>query len=156
MGRTGKELDRRPARDRPFRHSLEGFHALIGPLESPYGGTIVKFKSLLDRWKKDLPPVRTAREYAVRLPIDDAARLHALLELFPGRTVEEVVTDLLHSGLDEIEAAMPYEPGPKVISQDDHGDPVYEDLGLTPRFVELSRQIKKTLEAEPGREGRTG
>ena len=26
------------------------------------GGTIVKFKSLLDRWKKDPPPVLTARE----------------------------------------------------------------------------------------------
>jgi hypothetical protein len=114
----------------------------------------VKFKPLLDRWRKELPPVRTAREYAIRLPIDDAARLHALLELFPGRTAEEIVTDLLHAGLDEIEAAMPYEPGPRVISQDDHGDPVFEDIGLTPRFVERSRQIKKTLETEP-RPGRT-
>jgi hypothetical protein len=109
----------------------------------------VKFKPLLDRWKKDPPPVRTAREYAIRLPIDDAARVHALLELFPGRTAEEIVTDLLHAALDEIEAAMPYEPGPKVISRDDHGDPLYEDIGLTPRFVELSRKIKKTLDTEP-------
>jgi hypothetical protein len=107
----------------------------------------VKFKPLLDRWKKDRPPVRTAKEYAVRLPLDDASRLHALLELFPGRTVEEIVTDLLHVALDEIAAAMPYEPGPKVISRDDHGDPVYEDVGMTPRFVELTRKLKKSLEA---------
>jgi hypothetical protein len=116
---------------------------------SSYGGVIVKFKPLLERWKKDLPSPRTAREYAVRLPVDDAARLHALAELFPGRPLEELITDLLHAGLDEIAAAMPYEPGPKIISRDDHGDPVYEDVGLTPRFVELSRRIKKTLEAEP-------
>jgi hypothetical protein len=109
----------------------------------------VKFKPLLDRWRKDPPPLRTAREYAIRLPIEDAARLHALLDLFPGRTVEEIVTDLLHAGLDEIEAAMPYEPGPRVISQDEQGDPIYEDVGLTPRFVELSRNIKKELETEP-------
>jgi hypothetical protein len=108
----------------------------------------VKFKPLLEHWKKDPPPPRTAREYAVRLPLDDAARLHALTELFPGRSVEELVTDLLHAGLDEIAAAMPYEPGPKIISRDDQGDPVYEDVGLTPRFVELSRQIKKALETE--------
>jgi hypothetical protein len=107
----------------------------------------VKFKSLLDRWKKETPPVLTAREYAVRLPLDDAARLQALTELFPGRTEEEIITGLLHAGLDEIAAAMPYEAGPTVISRDDQGDPVYEDVGLTPRFVELTRRIKKSLKA---------
>ena len=107
----------------------------------------MKFKSLLDRWKKDPPPTLTAREYAVRLPLDDASRLHALTELFPGRTAEELITDLLHAGLDEIAAAMPYEAGPTIISRDDQGDPVYEDVGLTPRFVELTRKIKKSLKA---------
>ncbi len=75
--------------------------------------------------------------------LDDAARLHALAELFPGQPVEDIITDLLHAGLDEIAAAMPYERGPKVISRDDQGDPVYEDIGLTPRFVELTRKFKK-------------
>ena len=109
----------------------------------------MKFKPLLDHWRKDAVPARTAKEYAVRLTTDDAARLHALAELFPGRGIEEIVTDLLHVSLDEIAAAMPYEPGPKVISRDDHGDPVYEDIGLTPRFVELTRRFKKTLETQP-------
>jgi hypothetical protein len=107
----------------------------------------VKFKSLLDRWKKAPPPALTAREYAVRLPLDDASRLQALTELFPGRTVEEIITDLLHAGLDEIAAAMPYEAGPAIISRDDQGDPVYEDVGLTPRFAEATRRIKKSLKA---------
>jgi hypothetical protein len=83
----------------------------------------------------------------MRLSLEDAARLHALCELFPGRTVEELVTDLLHAALEEIVAAMPYEPGPKIISRDDQGDPVYEDVGLTPRFAELTRKLKKTLQA---------
>jgi hypothetical protein len=108
--------------------------------------SVVKFKSLLDRWKKETGPERTVREYAVRLDLDDASRLHALVALFPGRSLEEIVTDLLHAALDEVAAAMPYEPGPKVISRDDHGDPVYEDAGLTPRFVELTRQFRKKLE----------
>jgi hypothetical protein len=34
-----------------------------------------------------------------------------------------------------------------VISHDDQGDPVYQDIGLTPRFVELTRKFKKDLEA---------
>jgi hypothetical protein len=114
-----------------------------------YGGVVVKFKPLLDRWKKDPAPVRTTREYPIRLELDDAARLHALAELFPGQPIEVIITDLLGAGLDEIAAAMPYERGPKVISRDDHGDPLYEDIGLTPRFVELTRKFKKNLAAEP-------
>lgn len=107
----------------------------------------MKFKPLLDRWRKEAAPARTAKEYAIRLSVDDAARLHALVELFPGRTIEQIISDLLQAGLDEIAAAMPYERGPKIISRDDHGDPVYEDIGLTPRFVELTRKFKKSLEA---------
>jgi hypothetical protein len=106
----------------------------------------VKFKPLLDRWKRTSAPLKTAEEYSVRLPLEDAARLHALAELFPGQAIEEIVTDLLGAGLDEIAAAIPYERGPKVISRDDQGDPVYEDAGLTPRFVELTRKYKKSLE----------
>ena len=110
-------------------------------------GGDVKFKPLLDRWKKDPVPVRTAKEYPIRLDLDDAARLQALAELFPGQPVEVLITDLLRAALDEIAAAMPYERGPKVISRDDRGDPVYEDVGLTPRFVELTRRFKKKLGA---------
>jgi len=111
------------------------------------GGAAVKFKSLLDRWKKESTPVLTAEDYPVRLTLDDASRLHALAELFPGYPIERLLTDLLHAALDEVAASMPYEPGPKVISRDDQGDPVYEDVGLTPRFVEASRRYKKDLEA---------
>ena len=107
----------------------------------------MKFKPLLDRWKKDPVPVRTAKEYPIRLDLDDAARLHALADLFPGQPIEVIITDLLSAGLDEIAAAMPYERGSKVISRDDHGDPLYEDIGLTPRFVQLTRQFKKKLQA---------
>lgn len=107
----------------------------------------MKFKPLLDRWKKESAPLRTAEEYAVRLPLDDASSLHALAELFPGCTRERIITDLLHAALGEIAASMPYEPGPKVISRDDQGDPVYEDVGMTPRFVEATRRIKRDLEA---------
>jgi hypothetical protein len=113
-----------------------------------YGGVVVKFKSLLDRWKKEAAPALTAAEYSIRLSLDDASRLHALAGLFPGRRIEEIISDLLHAGLDEIAAAMPYERGPKVISHDDQGDPVYEDVGLTPRFVELTRKFKKDLESQ--------
>jgi hypothetical protein len=124
--------------------------SIIEAVIARYGGVVVKFKPLLDRWKKAAAPAKTAKQYEVRLPLDDAARLQALAQLFPGQSIEEIITDLMRAGLDEIAAALPYEPGPKVISRDDQGDPVYEDIGLTPRFIELSRKFKKNLESDAG------
>jgi hypothetical protein len=108
----------------------------------------VKFKELLDTWRQDAAGARTVTEYAVRLPVDDAARVHALADLFPGRTREQIITDLLGAALQEVAIAMPYVPGKKVISTDEQGDPVYEDAGPTPRFAELTRKYRKQLEAE--------
>mgnify|MGYP001126213039 CR=1 FL=1 len=108
----------------------------------------MRFKALLEAWRHDGTGPRTAAEYAVRLPVEDAARLQALTEMFPGRTREQIITDLLGAALQEMAAAMPYVPGKKVISTDEQGDPVYEDAGLTPRFAELARAHRKKLEAE--------
>ena len=45
----------------------------------------------------------------------------------------------------ELAAAMPYVAGPKVIRSDEQGDPVYEDVGLMPRFISLTRKHQKAL-----------
>ena len=65
--------------------------------------------------------------------------------MYPGRTREEIITDLLSVALQELQAAMPYVRGDRVISTDEQGDPVYEDAGQTPRFIELSRRHRKQL-----------
>ena len=113
----------------------------------------MSFKELLDSWRDTAAEPRTATQYAVRLPLDDAARLQALAEMFPGRTPEQIITELLGAALQELGTAMPYVPGKKVISTDDQGDPVYEDAGPTPRFMELTRKNRKKLEAELKKNG---
>ena len=111
-------------------------------------GLQVRFTELLERWQQEASDSRTAAEYSVRLPLDAAARLHALADIFPGRTREQLITDLLGVALQELAAAIPYVQGKKVISNDDHGDPLYEDVGLTPRLIELTRKHRKKLEAD--------
>jgi hypothetical protein len=108
----------------------------------------VSFKKLLESWRESAPAPRTVTEYSVRLPLDAAAQLQALTEMFPGRTAEQLITDLLGQALQEVATAMPYVAGQKVISTDEQGDPVYEDVGPTPRFMELARKNRKRLEAE--------
>jgi hypothetical protein len=106
----------------------------------------VSFKELLESWRTGAAAPRTAQSYAVRLPVDDAARLAALADMFPGRAPEQIITELLGEALNELAAAMPYVPGKRVISTDEQGDPVYEDAGPTPRFMALAREHHKRLE----------
>ena len=105
----------------------------------------VTFRELLERWRDTSSAPRCTAEYAVRLPVDDAARLAALAELFPGHTPEQLITDLLSAALKEVAAAMPYVAGTRVISSDEQGDPIYEDIGLTPRFMEAARRLRRKL-----------
>jgi hypothetical protein len=102
-------------------------------------------KELLERWQTDAAARVTSHTYPVHLQLDDAARIHALAELFPGRTREQIITDLVSAALDDLAAAMPYVAGSKVIQTDEQGDPVYEDAGLTPRFIALTRKYQKAL-----------
>jgi hypothetical protein len=104
------------------------------------------FKALLDTWSRQRKPVLTERTYTVRLPFEDAARLHALVDLYPDLAIDEAITDLLAVALADAQAAMPYVAGDTVIREDDHGDPVYEDVGLTPKFLELVRKHSHDLE----------
>ena len=111
-------------------------------------GHDMSFKSLLDSWSDQEPPATTDQDYSVRLSADDAARIHALVDLYPGMDKERIITDLISAALDELEAAMPYVPGERVIREDDHGDPVFEDTGPTPRFLELARAHQKRLQGK--------
>ena len=108
----------------------------------------MSFKELLDSWRQSAAAPRTARAYAVRLPLDDAARLAALADMFPGRAPEQLISELLTVALEELAAAMPYVAGKRVISTDEQGDPVYEDIGPTPRFLELARMHRRSIEAD--------
>jgi hypothetical protein len=113
----------------------------------------MSIKELLESWREHAAAPRTARSWAVHLPLDDAARLAALAEMFPGRSPEQLVTELLGKALKELVAAMPYVAGQRVISTDEQGDPVYEDVGPTPRFMALARQHYTALSRQAASHG---
>lgn len=106
------------------------------------------FKALLDAWAGQQDPQLTRETYAVKLPLEDAARVHALTDMFPGIDRDRAITDLVSTALDQLEAAFPYVPGKTVIREDDQGDPIYEDIGLTPAFLELVKKHRQRLAKE--------
>lgn len=59
-----------------------------------------------------------------------------------------IITELLSAALDTLEAALPYEQGERIIAEDECGDPIYEDIGPTPRFLRLAKQHAARLAEE--------
>ena len=88
----------------------------------------------------------TDTEFRVALTQKDAAKIAALAEMFPGRTREQIITELMSAALSELESTLPYIQGERVSSIDELGDPIYEDVGPTERF---SRLVRKHLQQLP-------
>lgn len=105
----------------------------------------MKISTLAKHWEDSAKARLTSKEYTLRLPIEDAARIAALSEMYPKRTEEELISELLSAALDELETSFPYKMGHKIIAEDELGDPLYEDIGPTPRFLDLSKKFMAML-----------
>lgn len=104
-------------------------------------------KHLLQNWQtNDSAPI-AAKSYSLNLALYDAAKLEALNEMFPGRNLEQILSDLVAAALDELEESVPYVAGKAVIAEDDFGDPLYEDVGLSKRLHELTAKHVEALRA---------
>lgn len=105
----------------------------------------MRIAELIQRWNEEAHTRTAVRSYVARLPLRDAARIEALRMMYPNRSDSQIMADLIRAALDELEVAMPYVPGNRVIAEDDYGDPIYEDLGPTPQFYSLSHEILRKL-----------
>lgn len=106
-------------------------------------------KQLISLWEAQASGPIAEESFSIKLPLNDTAKIMALSEMFPGRTQEQIITELLAAALNEIEAGFPYIQGTKVISTDDHGDPIYEDIGHTPLFEQLFKKYIQKLRSSP-------
>ncbi len=109
----------------------------------------MRIAELIQRWAHEGHTRTSVRAYTVHLPLRDAARIEALRMMYPDRSESQLMADLIRAALDELEVAMPYIPGNRIIAEDDYGDPIYEDLGPTPQFYSLSHEILRKLAAPP-------
>ena len=101
---------------------------------------MMTLRELIENWESTSNSPLTDKEYAVKLPLSDAAKLAALAEMYPSRNVEQIITELLSAALNELEQVLPYVEGEKISSFDELGDPIYEDAGPTRTFVNLTRK----------------
>ena len=100
----------------------------------------MKIQELLSIWESTAKADFTDEHYAIKLPLNDAARLHALVDMYPQQSIEHIISNLLTSALDEVESSLPYVRGENIVALDELGDPLYEDIGPTPRYLSLTQK----------------
>lgn len=105
-----------------------------------------RLQPLLARWQTIAHPPTPRLSLQTELDHHDVARLQALADLYPGCNISMLMADLLHHALNELEEGFPYVHGERAVGEDEFGEPVYEDAGLTPRFLELTRKHLHALQ----------
>ena len=100
----------------------------------------MKVQELLSLWEQTASGKLTKEHYSIRLPIEDAAKLQALADMYPRRSVTDIITDLLSAALNDVESSLPYVRGDNIVARDEQGDPLYEDVGPTPRYLTLTQK----------------
>jgi len=91
----------------------------------------------------------TSKQYTVRLPIRVAAQLAALSEMYPKKTMTDLIGDLLTSALDELAENLPTtKVGDQPFSHDENGEAIWEARGPGITFGILSRKYLEKFEAE--------
>jgi hypothetical protein len=101
----------------------------------------MKIRELAQHWEQTASGRLSDTGYTIHLDVEAAARLAALGEMYPKHHTEELLGELIGAALEELEASFPYVQGTQVISTDEEGNPVYADVGATPRFLELSKRF---------------
>lgn len=106
------------------------------------------FDELPRKWSRFGRGQLTRRSYPIAVPTEDLAILQKLYDRYPRLDQAEIIRDLLAAALLDMEQSIPYEPGRKVIATDEWGDEVYEDSGLTPRYLNLTQHYRGQLQHE--------
>lgn len=107
----------------------------------------MKIKDLVKYWDKHARGRLTRDAYFMALSDQHHQRLEKLSALYPMKSSQDLIRDLVSAALDELETSFPYVQGTKVVAYDEDGFEIYEDQGLTPKFVSLSQKHIQKLKA---------
>jgi len=110
-------------------------------------------QDLVTRWHEEHKYPLTPKQISIRLPIDVAAKVSALCEIYPARTKTEIIADLVAASVEQLIGALPSEKGDLLESESVPGQiRVYEDVGPKGRFLKATAGYLRSLEAEVGYE----
>lgn len=100
----------------------------------------MNIRDLPDRWQRFSPENRSRKTFEIDLPHAEAAKVAAIAEMFDVSSEQSIISDLVSAALSELEESLPYKRGSNIVSQDEDGNPIYEDVGPTPEFIRLTKE----------------
>lgn len=106
------------------------------------------FNHISNKWQQFGQGKVTSRAHVIGLSAADASLLDQLCRRYPRLTREIILRDLLEAALTDFEQSIPYVAGDKVVALDEMGDEIYEDAGITPTFLNLSKAHRERLNQE--------
>ena len=92
-----------------------------------------RFRNVLNTWANDAGNKEEMSDITISIKTSDLHKLQALAEIYM-QSLESVTSELLQESIKEIEEAMPYVAGARVIRIED-GQEIYEDVGPTPEYM---------------------
>jgi len=104
------------------------------------------FKNISDKWKQFGQGAVSQQAYDISLPLSAAEEFQQLRFIYPRLTDEILLADLLCAALDDFEQSVPYIRGNNVVAIDEMGDEIYEDAGITPKFLKLTKEHRHRLD----------
>ena len=105
----------------------------------------MKMDQLIAYWDRHARGRLSDTPLTVKLSDDDKRKLDSLAYRYPLKSREALLRDMLGAALNELETSFPYREGSNVVARDEDGFEIYEDVGLTPRFLKLTRKHMKNL-----------
>jgi len=105
----------------------------------------MRLRQLVNYWDQHACGRLASDPMTVQLSDRDQEALAALARQYPLKSREDLLRDLACAALTELETCFPYREGSRVVARDEDGFEIYEDAGLTPRFLDLSKKYMKEL-----------
>ncbi len=99
------------------------------------------FKQLLNQWDANAKIKTELVTEPIAMSHSDSVKLEALAQLY-ALPKEEIIAQLIHLALLNVEEQMPYIPGPKVIRVEE-GSEIYEDIGPMPKYLSAQWALQK-------------
>ena len=111
----------------------------------------MRLGQLVNHWEQHARGRLADEQVTVRLPEEGEKRLEALAQQYPLKSREALLRDLISAALTDLEVCFPYREGSRVVARDEDGFEIYEDAGMTPRFLNLSRKYMQQLKGDASR-----
>ncbi len=96
---------------------------------------------MLQAWEQHLVEHRPQIDYEIAVQREDVIKLETLAELYQ-LPLNDIIANLISAAIKESEQKMPYVQGRNIIRIEED-DPVYEDVGKTPRYIEIKQRLEQ-------------